>query len=51
MMDDGPADGPGSLVSLWQVNSMALKAVRYVHWIKGFADSVAYIELAVGSPS
>jgi HK97 family phage major capsid protein len=50
-MDDSPVDAPANLISLWQVNSVALKAVRFVNWQKGFSDSVAYLSLSGGSPS
>jgi HK97 family phage major capsid protein len=37
-----------SMVSLWQTNSIAIKAVRFVNWVHR-ADAVAYLELS-GSP-
>lgn len=50
-MDTAPVDGAASLMSLWQTHSMGLRSIRYVHWVKGYADAVEYIELEVGSPS
>jgi HK97 family phage major capsid protein len=40
-----------TLLSLFQSDSTALKAVRFVNWTKGYADAASYIELAAGSPS
>lgn len=41
-----------TLVSLWQVNSAALRFVRYIHWTKLSDDAVAFLELPInGSPA
>ena len=50
-MSDAPAhnsDTPtgGSLVSMWQTNSVALKAERYIYWERRRDAGVAWIEAA-----
>ncbi len=48
-LSDSPVSGAASTVSLFQTNSIALKATHWVHWQKA-DDAVAYMDLAVGSP-
>jgi hypothetical protein len=50
-LSDAPVGGPASMVSLFMTNSVAVKVTRWVHWIRGFDDSVAYMDLSVGSPA
>lgn len=59
-MSDAPtndaATGTGqSLVSLWQTNSVGIRAERYINWVKMRTTAVAYIDDAnwgsIGSPS
>lgn len=60
-MDDAPtnasADGSSppapvhtQVVSLWQANSIGLKALRFVNWAAR-SDAVAYLDLTSGSPA
>ena len=46
-----PASGPQDLVSLWQTGTVGIRCVRYVSWLTGASDGVAFIELPAGSPS
>jgi HK97 family phage major capsid protein/HK97 family phage prohead protease len=59
-MSDAPTNdastGTGqSLVSLWQTNSVGIRAERYINWVKMRTTAVAYIDDAnwgsIGSPS
>ena len=44
-----------SAVSMWQTNSIALRAERFINWAKRRADAVAYMDDvnwgSIGSPS
>lgn len=44
---DSPATGATTLVSLWQHNMMAIKAERYINWVKRRPQAVQYIAGAV----
>ncbi len=46
---DSPATGTTTLVSLWQHNMMAIKAERYINWVKRRSTAVQYIAGAVYS--
>lgn len=59
-MSDAPSSdaktGTGeSLVSMWQTNSIALRAERYINWARRRSDAVVYMDDvnwgSVGSPS
>lgn len=48
-MNDAPDDPPTAstvLVSMFQMNMVALRAERYINWTKARADSVAYLQSA-----
>jgi HK97 family phage major capsid protein len=47
---DTPSAGAADMVSLWQANTIAFKAIQYVSWRLADPTAIAYIELAVGSP-
>jgi HK97 family phage major capsid protein len=42
-LDDAPAAGAATLVSLWQNNMVALRAERYINWQRRRPQAVAYI--------
>lgn len=42
-MDDAPAAGEQNLVSLWQNNLIAIRAVRYMNWMRRRTGSVAVL--------
>lgn len=52
---DSTAGTGASLVSMWQTNSLAVKAEREITWVKGRSTSVVYMDDvnwgSVGSPS
>ena len=50
-MSDAPAHNsgtptPAQLVSMWQTNSVALKAERYINWLRARDEAVVWIEAA-----
>ena len=46
-----PAPQPMELVSMWQTNSVAFRAERWIHWVKARPTSVVYIDqVAWGTP-
>lgn len=47
-MDSAPTGGATSLVSLWQNNMTALRAERYINWMKRRSGAVAVITMNVG---
>jgi hypothetical protein len=59
-MSDAPAGAAGtgtgaSLVSMYQTNSIAVRAERYINWLKARTTAVSFIDDAnwgsIGSPS
>ncbi len=49
-LSDAPTDGAASVVSVWQVNSVAIRAIQYVSWRLALANGISYTELPLGSP-
>lgn len=49
-MTDAPVDGAQNLVSLFQTDTTAVRAVQVVTWQLAAADAVGFIELPLGSP-
>jgi hypothetical protein len=45
-----PAPIATNIVSLWQTNSIGIKAVRYTNWAAR-ADAIAFLDLSSGSPA
>jgi len=43
-MDTQPKEGSGNLVSMFQTNSIALRAERYINWAKRRDSAVAYLK-------
>jgi HK97 family phage major capsid protein/HK97 family phage prohead protease len=40
---DGAPSGSGNLVSLWQTNSIGIRAERFINWLKRRAGAVEYL--------
>jgi hypothetical protein len=53
--NDSAVPTPTTVVSMFQTNSVALRAEREITWVKGRADAVVYMDDvnwgSIGSPS
>lgn len=43
-MSDDPANESGTQVNMYQTNQVALKAERYVYWVRGRVSAVAWLD-------
>ena len=48
-LTDSPVNGPATLVSAFQTNSVVVRYVRYLSWVLLANDAVAFIELPIGA--
>lgn len=46
-MSDAPVDGEATMVSLWQLNLVAVKAVRFIRWRRRRDEAVVWMTLEV----
>lgn len=52
VVQDTAPSAPANVVSGFQTNTSFLRIVRYLHWVKGYADSVGFLTLPIaGSPA
>jgi len=45
-MDSAPAEGEAALVSLWQLNLIALKVTRFIRWKRAHAAAVVFMPVS-----